>query len=92
LSVSCTTCNRLVLARRRTSRSTAICRTDALGLAPSGRSQIEAVAALITGVSFLRHRIESPGLRQLNADQLTKLLTPAIQALLDAAPTNRSPE
>jgi hypothetical protein len=62
---------------------------DAFGLAPAGRSQIEAIAALTAGVSFLRHSmrhsIETPGLRSLDAGQLTELLTPAVQALLDSA-------
>lgn len=58
---------------------------DALELAPAGRDNIEAVAALIAGLSFLRH-IETPGLRRLDVGQLTELLTPAVQALLDTAP------
>jgi AcrR family transcriptional regulator len=60
--------------------------TEALGLAPRARAQIEAIAALITGISFLRNRVEAPGLSPLDATQLTDLLTPAVQALLDAAP------
>jgi len=59
---------------------------DAFGLAPAGRLHIEAIAALIVGAGFLRHRMEAPGLRPLDAGQLTELLTPAVQALLDAAP------
>ena len=59
---------------------------DALGLAPAGRSHIEAVAALAAGLSFLRHRIQVPGLAQLSSDELTDLLTPAVKALLDTAP------
>ena len=59
---------------------------DALGLAPAGRVHIEAVAALVTGLGFLRHRIESPGLLALSADELSELLAPAVQALLDTAP------
>jgi hypothetical protein len=34
----------------------------------------------------MRHRMEAPGLRPLDAGQLTELLTPAVQALLDTAP------
>ena len=59
---------------------------DALGLAPAGRLQIEAIAALVVGAGFIRHRMEAPGLRPLDAGQLTELLTPAVQALLDTAP------
>ena len=59
---------------------------DALGLAPAGRVHIEAIAALVVGAGFMRHRMEAPGLRPLDAGQLTDLLTPAVQALLDAAP------
>jgi hypothetical protein len=59
---------------------------DALGLAPAGRVQIEAIAALVVGAGFMRHRMEAPGLRPLDAGQLTELLTPAVQALLDTAP------
>jgi AcrR family transcriptional regulator len=59
---------------------------DAFGLAPAGRVHIEAIAALVVGAGFMRHRIETPGLRLLDADQLTELLTPAVQALLDTAP------
>jgi AcrR family transcriptional regulator len=58
---------------------------DALGLAPTGRDNLEAVAGLITGLSFLRH-VQAPGLSGLNAGQLTELLTPAVRALLDTAP------
>lgn len=58
---------------------------DALGLAPAAQ-YIEAVAALAVGISFLRHRIQTPGLQALDADQLTELLTPAVRALLDTAP------
>jgi AcrR family transcriptional regulator len=58
---------------------------EAFGLAPAGRDHLEAIAALAAGVSFLRH-VEAPGLHRLNADQLTELLTPAVQALLDTAP------
>jgi AcrR family transcriptional regulator len=59
---------------------------DAFGLAAAGHAHIEAIAALIAGVSFLWHRIEVPSLHQLDARQLTELLSPAVQALLDAAP------
>jgi AcrR family transcriptional regulator len=59
---------------------------DAFGLTSAGRGHIEAIAALVAGVSLLRRRIEAPGLLPLNADQLTELLTPAVQALLDTAP------
>jgi hypothetical protein len=59
---------------------------DALGLAPAGRVQVEAIAALVVGAGFMRHRMEAPGLRPLDAGQLTELLTPAVQALLDTAP------
>jgi AcrR family transcriptional regulator len=59
---------------------------DAFELAPAGRVQIEAVAALVVGAGFMRHQMEAPGLRSLDADQLTELLTPAVQALLDTAP------
>jgi AcrR family transcriptional regulator len=59
---------------------------DAFGLAPAGRVQIEAIAALVVGTGFMRYRMETPGLRPMNADQLTELLTPAVQALLDSAP------
>ena len=59
---------------------------DAFGLAPAGRAQLEAVAALVVGAGFMRHRVEAPGLRPLDAGQLTELLTPAVQALLDTAP------
>ena len=60
---------------------------DAFGLAPAGRVQIEAVAALVVGAGFMRYRMEAPGLRPLDAgDQLTELLTPAVQALIDTAP------
>ena len=59
---------------------------DAFGLAPAGRVHIEAIAALVVGAGFMRHRMEAPGLRPLDAGQLTELLTPAVQALLDAAP------
>jgi AcrR family transcriptional regulator len=59
---------------------------DALGLAPAGRVQIEAIAALVVGVGFMRYRLEAPGLLPLDAGQLTELLAPAVQALLDAAP------
>ena len=59
---------------------------DAFGLAPAARADVEAIAALIVGLSFLRHRIQTPGLHQLAASQLAALLTPAVQALLDAAP------
>jgi AcrR family transcriptional regulator len=59
---------------------------DGLGLAPASRGHIEAVAALMAGVSFLRNRTDAPGLRPLDAGQLTDLLTPAVRALLDAAP------
>ena len=48
---------------------------DALGLAPAGRLQIEAIAALVVGAGFIRHRMEAPGLRPLDAGQLTELLT-----------------
>jgi AcrR family transcriptional regulator len=58
---------------------------DAFGLAPAGRVHIEAIAALVVGAGFMRHRMEAPGLRALDAGQLTRLLTPAVQALLDAA-------
>jgi AcrR family transcriptional regulator len=58
----------------------------ALGLAPAGRAHLEAIAALVVGAGFLRHRMEAPGLLPLDAGQLTELLTPAVQALLDAAP------
>jgi hypothetical protein len=61
---------------------------DAFGLAPAGRSHVEAVAALVAGLSFLRHRIQAPGLEKLSPDELTDLLTPAVQALLDFAPRN----
>ena len=60
---------------------------EALGLAPAARSNIEAVAALVAGLSFLRHRIKAPGLAPLSRDELTDLLTPAVRALLEAAPT-----
>ena len=59
---------------------------DAFGLAPAGRAHIEAIAALVVGAGFMRHRMEAPGLRPLDAGQLTELLTPAVQALLDTAP------
>ena len=59
---------------------------DAFGLAPAGRVQIEAVAALVVGAGFMRYRMEAPGLRPLDAGQLTELLTPAVQALIDTAP------
>ena len=59
---------------------------DAYGLAPAGRVHIEAIAALVVGAGFMRHRIEAPGLRPLDAEELTELLTPAVRALLDAAP------
>jgi hypothetical protein len=59
---------------------------DAFGLAPAGRVHIEAIAALVVGAGFMRHRMEAPGLRALDADHLTELLTPAVQALLDTAP------
>jgi AcrR family transcriptional regulator len=59
---------------------------DAFGLAPTGRVHIEAIAALVVGAGFLRHRMDAPGLRPLDAAQLTELLTPAVQALLDTAP------
>jgi AcrR family transcriptional regulator len=59
---------------------------DAFGLAPAARSHIEAIAALAAGLSFLRHRIQAPGLEPLDRDQLTDLLTPAVRALLKAAP------
>ena len=59
---------------------------DALGLAPAGRVQIEAIAALIVGAGFMRYRLEAPGLLPLDAGQLTELLAPAVQVLLDAAP------
>lgn len=62
--------------------------TDAFGLAPAARAHVEAIAALIIGLSFLRQSIQTPGLRELDADQLTALLTPAVQALLDTAPRN----
>jgi len=61
---------------------------DAFGLAAAGRTHVEAIAALIAGVGFLRHRVEVPGLRALSADGLTELLVPAVQALLDNAPRN----
>ncbi len=61
---------------------------EAFALAPAGRNQIEAVAALVTGSSFLRHRVHTPGLERLSPDELTDLLTPAVQALIDAAPRN----
>jgi len=66
---------------------------DAFGLASAGRDHIEAIAAIVAGVSLLRHRVETRGLRSLNADQLTELLTPAVQVLLDTAPkgTSHSP-
>ena len=54
---------------------------DAFGLAPAGRAHIEAIAALVVGAGFMRHRMEAPGLRPLDAGQLTELLTPAVQAL-----------
>ena len=60
--------------------------TEAFGLAPAARAHIEAIAALVVGVSFLRSKMEAPGLRPLDADHLAELLTPAVQALLDAAP------
>jgi hypothetical protein len=47
---------------------------------------IEAIAALVVGAGFMRHRMEAPGLRPLDVGQLTELLTPAVQALLDTAP------
>ena len=59
---------------------------DAFGLAPAGRVHIEAIAALVVGAGFMRHQMEAPGLRPLDAGQLTELLTPAVQALLDTAP------
>ena len=59
---------------------------DAVGLAAAGRAQVEAIAALVAGVSFLRHGTKTPGLQSLDADQLTEVLTPAVQALLDNAP------
>jgi AcrR family transcriptional regulator len=59
---------------------------DAFGLAPAGRVHIEAIAALIVGAGFMRYRMEAPGLRPLDAGQLTELLTPAVEALLDTAP------
>jgi hypothetical protein len=59
---------------------------DAFGLAPAGRGQIEAIAALVVGAGFMRYRMEAPGLRPLDACQLTELLTPAVQALIDTAP------
>jgi hypothetical protein len=40
----------------------------------------------VAGVSFLRHATRTPGLQSLDASQLTELLTPAVQALLDSAP------
>ena len=39
---------------------------DAFGLAPAGRVHIEAIAALVVGAGFLRHRMEAPGLRPLD--------------------------
>lgn len=65
---------------------------EAFGLAPAGREHVEAIAALVTGVSFLRHGIQTPGLRELNAGQLTELLIPAVQALLDSAPKSERPD
>lgn len=59
---------------------------DEFGFAPEGRSHVEAIAALVVGVSFLRHRINAPGLRPLSATEITELLTPAVQVLLDTAP------
>jgi len=59
---------------------------DAFGLAAAGRVHIEAIAALVVGAGFMRHQMEAPGLRPLDAGQLTELLTPAVQALLDTAP------
>jgi AcrR family transcriptional regulator len=59
---------------------------DAFGLAPAGRVHVEAIAALIVGAGFMRYRMEAPGLSPLDAGQLTELLTPAVQALLDTAP------
>ena len=59
---------------------------DAFGLGPAGRVHVEAIAALVVGAGFMRHRMEAPGLRPLDAGQLTELLTPAVQALLDTAP------
>ena len=59
---------------------------DAFGLAPAGRVHMEAIAALVVGAGFMRHRMAAPGLRALDAGQLTELLTPAVQALLDTAP------
>lgn len=64
---------------------------DAFGLAQAGRAHIEAIAAIIVGVSFLRHRVGAPGLSPLSAGELTGLLTPAVQALLDAAPREPGP-
>jgi hypothetical protein len=58
----------------------------AFGLAPAGRAHIEAIAALVVGAGFMRHRMEASSLRPLDAGQLTELLIPAVQALLDAAP------
>jgi hypothetical protein len=40
----------------------------------------------VVGAGFMRNRMEAPGLRPLDAGQLTELLTPAVQALLDTAP------
>jgi hypothetical protein len=59
---------------------------DAFGLAPAGRGHVEAIAALVAGVSLLRHSVAVPGLRSLDARQLTELLTPAVEALLGSAP------
>jgi AcrR family transcriptional regulator len=61
---------------------------DAFGLAPAARSHIEAIAALAAGLSFLRHRVQAPGLEPLSRDELTDLLTPAVRALLKTAPKN----
>jgi AcrR family transcriptional regulator len=41
---------------------------------------------LVVGAGFMRHRMEAPGLRSLDAGQLTELLTQAVQALLATAP------
>jgi hypothetical protein len=59
---------------------------DAFGLAPASRGHIEAIAALVVGVGFLRNHVMAPGLDPLDAGQLTELLAPAVQALLDSAP------
>lgn len=65
---------------------------DAFRLAPAARGHIEAIAALATGVSFLRNRMETPGLHPLHAKELTDLLTLAVQALLDTAPRQHQSE